>query len=149
MTIQNISRHLDIKMNCFSRKYGSMLLATSIGLIYVWFGVLKFFPGISPAENLAADTMAVLTFQLIDNTILLWMLALGEVAIGLCLMARVKSRILVWALLFHMAGTLTPIFIFPELVFHHPPFGFSIIGQYIMKNFVIISAALVLYNKNR
>ncbi len=147
MTVQNLTRNIDIRMNCLSRKYGNLMLSLSIGLIYTWFGVLKFFPGYSPAEGLASDTLWAMSFHLIDKTVLLWFLAFWEVGLGICLMFRVKSKIIVWALLLHMFGTLMPIVIFPELVFAQPPFGFTIVGQYIMKNFVIISAALVLYRR--
>jgi len=44
---------------------GCRLLAISIGLVYLWFGVLKFFPHLSPAEDLAKNTITVLTLGFI------------------------------------------------------------------------------------
>jgi hypothetical protein len=49
------------------------------------------------------------------------------------------------ALLVHMVCTFTPLFFFPSVSFQYAPYGFTLVGQYIMKNIVIISAALVLW----
>lgn len=43
-------------------KVGIRLLRWSIGFIFVWFGALKFFPGLSPAQELATSTIELLTF---------------------------------------------------------------------------------------
>ncbi len=40
-------------------------LRISIGIIYFWFGALKFFHGYSPAEDLAINTINELTFGLV------------------------------------------------------------------------------------
>lgn len=49
-------------------KFGITALRTAIGIIYLWFGVPKFFPGVSPAEPLASETVARLTFGVIEGT---------------------------------------------------------------------------------
>lgn len=148
MSVKEISERIDNGLLVLADKYGVKLLESSIGLIYMWFGLLKFFPNYSPAEALAADTLDVLTLHLFDKHVLLWCLAGGEMLIGLALILKLKSRYVIWGLLVHMGGTFSPIIFFPEQVFSHPPFGFSIVGQYIMKNLVIISATLVIYTKN-
>ena len=61
------------------------LLALSIGLTYLWFGLLKFFPGLSPAEDLAQNTIDTLSFGLIPAELSLIFLAIWETAIGLLL----------------------------------------------------------------
>ncbi len=38
----------------------------SLGLVFLWFGFLKFFPGLSPAQDLAARTVDKLTFGLVQ-----------------------------------------------------------------------------------
>lgn len=148
MSVKEISEKLDDGLFIMADRYGLRLLESSIGLIYIWFGVLKFFPNYSPAEVLAGDTLDLITFHLLDKQFLLWILASGELFIGLALILRIKSKYVIWGLLVHMGGTFSPIFIFPEQVFTHPPLGFSMVGQYIMKNLVIVSAALVIYTKN-
>ncbi|SHJ53118.1 Uncharacterized membrane protein YkgB [Reichenbachiella agariperforans] len=147
MSVKELSNQIDLRLSDLSERYGMMLLESSIGLVYVWFGALKFPSGLSPAEVLAADTMDILTFHLLDKQGLLWGLASIEVLMGLLLLCRIQSKWVVLALLLHMLGTLSPVVLFPEVVFDRPPFGFSIVGQYIMKNVIIIAAALVIYAK--
>ena len=43
-----------------------------------------------------------------------------------------------------MLGTLTPLVLFPDEVFNRIPFAPTLEGQYIIKNAVLISAAIVL-----
>jgi uncharacterized membrane protein YphA (DoxX/SURF4 family) len=38
-------------------RYGPMLLRVSLGIVFLWFGILKFFPSASPAEELASRTI--------------------------------------------------------------------------------------------
>ena len=45
-------------------------------------------------------------------------------------------------------GTFLPIFLFPEQVFTTSPLSLSLVGQYILKNLVIIGALFVLYAKS-
>lgn len=125
-------------------------LAFSIGIIYLWFGVLKFFPDLSPAEVLATKTVEVLTFHLIPPKVGCFLLAILEVSIGVGLILGWKQSLFVKIALGHMIFTFTPLFIFPEESFTHAPYGFTIIGQYIMKNIVIIMALLLLLpSKNK
>jgi hypothetical protein len=48
---------------------GISLLRLSLGVNFLWFGVLKLFPGLSPAESLAGDTITKLTFGLLPPEI--------------------------------------------------------------------------------
>jgi uncharacterized membrane protein YkgB len=43
-----------------------------------------------------------------------------------------------------MLGTITPLFLFPELCFNQFPFAPTLEGQYIIKNVVLISAGIVI-----
>lgn len=147
MNLKELTGHFDDKLQHLSNTYGMILLESSIGLIYIWFGALKLFPGFSPAEKLAGDTLSAIVFHSIDTQLLLWGLASMELLIGGCLLFRSRSRFIIFLVFLHMAGTLLPLFIFPDLVFDKPPFGFSLIGQYIMKNLVIISALIIVYSK--
>ncbi|HCT24019.1 MAG TPA: hypothetical protein DIW54_12095, partial [Chitinophagaceae bacterium] len=61
------------------------LLRISVGIVYLWFGALKFFDGLSPAEQLAMNTIHELTFGLIDNKVNLMMLAGWECIVGFLL----------------------------------------------------------------
>jgi uncharacterized membrane protein YphA (DoxX/SURF4 family) len=116
---------------------GTALLRISISLIYILFGILKFFPDLSPAEDLVKKTMQVLTFGLIPPDLSIILLALWETIIGLLLLLGMFRRFTVAMVLLHMAGTFTPLLLFPELTF-------TLVGQYIIKNIIIVSAALLL-----
>lgn len=125
-------------------QYGIIFLRYSIGFIFIWFGGLKFFPGLSPAEELALSAIDVLTFGLIPVAAAQILLALFEVSIGLLLISGKFIRFTILLLLIQMTGTMSPIILFPELVFTKIPYALTIEGQYIFKNFVVISAALVI-----
>jgi hypothetical protein len=43
-----------------------------------------------------------------------------------------------------MAGTLTPLLLFPELTFENSVLVPTLLGQYIIKNFILISAGVVI-----
>ncbi|MCB0476101.1 MAG: doxx family protein [Flavobacteriaceae bacterium] len=120
------------------------LLAISIGIVYLWFGALKFIPGVSPAERLAENTIDALFFGLIPSNVSVILLAVWEVLIGILLILNVYKRFGIILALIHMGFTFTPLFLFPDLSFTHPPFEFTIIGQYIVKNLIIVCALLIL-----
>ena len=126
------------------------ILRTSIGIIYLWFGMLKFFPRLSPAEDLAKETIQVLTFGLIQPDFSLVLLALWETIIGLLLLSGLFKRTSMALVATHMICTFTPLILLPHLSFTHQPYGLTLVGQYIVKNIVIISALLVInaYQKN-
>lgn len=127
-----------------------IILRTSIGIIYAWFGVLKFFHGYSPAEDIAINTINKLTFGLIPQPVNIMLLAIWECVLGICLIAGVWMRTALIFLFIHMLCTFTPLLFFPSVSFKYAPYGFTLVGQYIMKNIVIICAALLLWpNKNR
>ena len=123
---------------------GINFLRYSLGIIFIWFGSLKFFPGLSPAQELATSTIELLTYGLIPIQISLTLLAMLEVMIGLLLLIGKYLRFTIFLLLFQMAGTMSPIVLFPDLVFTNIPFALTIEGQYIFKNFIVISAAIVI-----
>ena len=121
MSAKELSHQIETNIFTFTEKHGFRLLAFSIGLIYVWFGMLKFFPGFSPAEALAGDTLAALTFGLVPTWILLWGLAAWEVLIGISLVLNLKARWIFGLLLLHMLGTMIPFVLFPNLTFAEFP----------------------------
>ncbi|MFO8035681.1 MAG: DoxX family protein [Anaerolineales bacterium] len=111
----------------------------AIGIVFVWFGALKFFPGLSPAEELVRNTI---TF--IDPDIFLPLLAAWEVLIGLGMISGRFTRLTIILLFLQMPGTFSPLVLLPSAVWTQFPFGLTLEGQYIIKNLVIIGAALVI-----
>ena len=135
---------VDVRLTNWMARYGIRLLRVSVGVVFFWFGVLKFFPGLSPAQDLATRTMAVLTFGLVPEAAALWLLAVWECAMGLGLIFGVFMRATLLLLFVQMLGTITPIFIFPGEVFMRIPYAPTLEGQYILKNLVLISAGIVI-----
>jgi uncharacterized membrane protein YkgB len=124
-------------------RYGIVLLRVSLGIVFLWFGFLKFFPGLSPAQDLASRTISVLTLGMVGANISVPVLAAWECVIGLGLITGVWMRAILLLLFMQMLGTLTPIVLFPAEVFVRVPYAPTMEGQYIIKNLVLISAAIV------
>lgn len=117
----------------------------SIALVYFLFGVLKFIPDLSPAEALAENTISALTGNLITGRTSLILLALLEVTIGLAFAFKIYFKTMIKVALAHMAFTFAPFFIDPASTFNLSAHSLSIVGQYIIKNLIIISVLVALY----
>jgi uncharacterized membrane protein YphA (DoxX/SURF4 family) len=127
------------------RNASFIVLRTSIGIVYLWFGVLKFFHGVSPAEELAAQTIHKITFGLISDSVNLRMLATWECALGICFIAGKYIKPVLVMMFLHMLFTFTPFIFFPGITFQQAPIVPTLAGQYIIKNIIIISAGIVLW----
>lgn len=123
---------------------GIPLLRISLGIVFIWFGVLKFFPGVSPAQMLAAETIEVLTFGLVKPSISVYLLAALETIIGIGLITRLYLRVTLFLLFGQMLGTVTPLFLFPDQTFTIFPVVPTLEGQYIIKNIILVSAGIVI-----
>ncbi|HYN44055.1 MAG TPA: DoxX family membrane protein [Thermoanaerobaculia bacterium] len=124
-------------------RWGLPLLRVSLGVVFLWFGALKLFPDLSPAQGLATRTISVLTFGLVPPGVSLPVLAVWECVIGVGLLTGVRLREVLLLLFVQMAGTLTPVFLFPGEVFTRVPYAPTLEGQYIIKNIVLIAAGIV------
>ena len=129
--------------------YSVMLLRLSLGSVFLWFGLLKFFPDLSPAEVLARRTLDTLTLGYLSPQLALPLLALWESAIGVGLLLEMYPFITLALLFLHMESTFTPLFLFPKDVFAHIPYAPTFEAQYILKNLVFISAGCVLGTSHR
>lgn len=135
---------IDTQITNWMARYGILFLRISVGIVFLWFGVLKFFPGLSPAQDLAARTVQILTLGQLSSGVALFILALWETAIGVGLIVGVFMRGTLFLLFLQMLGTLTPTMFFPNEVFVVFPLVPTLEGQYIIKNLVLISAGIVL-----
>ncbi len=135
---------IDVRLTRWMARYGILLLRVSLGLVFLWFGFLKFFPGLSPAEELVTNTINRLSFGLIPPATAAFLVAALETLIGLGLITGLFMRVTLLLLAFQMVGTATPILLFPDQVFQIVPFVPTLEGQYIFKNLVLASAGLVI-----
>ena len=130
---------LDIFISRYMSNYGILLLRYSLAMIFIWFGLLKPL-GISPAQELVENT--VYWFE--DKSIFVKFLGWWEVVIGLTMCFRPLIRISIFLLFLQIPGTFLPLVLLPEVCFTDFPYGLTLEGQYIVKNLIIISSALVI-----
>jgi uncharacterized membrane protein YphA (DoxX/SURF4 family) len=135
---------VDLRIARWLADHSLNFLRLGMGVVFLWFGVLKFFPDLSPATDLAVRTIGALTFGLIPENISLVLLATLETAIGLGFLTGRYMRLTLALLIFQMAGTLTPLVLFPGEVFGLFPYAPTLEGQFIIKNLVLIGAGLVI-----
>ncbi len=135
---------LDAHLTELMARYAVVLMRIGLGIVFFWFGVLKFFPGLSPAQDLAIRTIDLLTFGLIPASLSLVLLAAWECVIGLGLISGKFLRVTILLLLIQMLGTVAPLVLFPSEAFVAVPIAPTLEGQYIIKNIVLVSAALVI-----
>jgi uncharacterized membrane protein YkgB len=136
-----ISR-LDREIRARMRFAGEPALRISLFIIFFWFGILK------PLGHSAAAPLVIRT---VDWMPLLspeqWLAVIGwwEVLIGVCFLFRRTTRAAIALMFLQMTGTFMPLFILPDITFQ--PDGAPLLptleGQYIIKNLIILSAALI------
>ena len=140
----DLFRRIDAAVTAWMAARGIALLRISLGIVFVWFGVLKFFPGLSPATTLAGRTVEVITFGKIGAGAGVMILATWETLIGVGLITGVAMRATLALLFVQMLGTLTPLVFFTDEVFTRVPYAPTLEGQYIIKNLVLIAAGIVI-----
>lgn len=128
----------DDRIAAFMQKYGVVSLRIALAIIFIWFGILKPL-GMSPAEELVKRTVYWFP-QDVFFPILGW----WEVLIGVLLLYRPTIRVAILLLFLQMPGTALPLVLLPDVCFTQAPFGLTLEGQYIIKNLVLIGAAIVI-----
>lgn len=134
---------LDYHIAAFMRAWGLLALRVSLALVFIWFGILKVL-GLSPAEGLVLATVDWM--PIFGGEVWLHIIGWWEVAIGITFLFQRTLRIAIALLAGQMVGTLLPLLVLPDVAFQagRVPFAPSLEGQYIIKNVIIISAALVI-----
>jgi uncharacterized membrane protein YkgB len=139
MTIRERFDAADAAITHYMAVSGIPILRIALGVVFIWFGALKFVPGLSPAEDLVRATVPFLPGELFLPFLGFW-----EVLIGLGFLTGRALRFTILLLFLQMPGTISPVVLLPERVFTTFPFGLTLEGQYIVKNMVLIAAALVI-----
>ena len=119
------------------------LLRWALGAIFLGFGLLKLFPGASPAEYLATETMSLLTFGLVGHTPALVGVALLECTIGLSLLTGRLLGVGLFLLSVAFVGILSPLVLLADELFTGPGHAPNLLGQYVLKDLILVAAALV------
>jgi uncharacterized membrane protein YkgB len=124
------------------RRHSTAVLRVSVGLVFVWFGVMKFVPGASPAEDVATRAMDILSFGLVPAGVSRPLLALMETVIGLGLVTGFLLRPVLAVFFLHMAGVFSALVLLPGDMWNASTGTPTLEGQYIIKNVVLIAACL-------
>ncbi len=121
--------------------YSITLLRISLGLVFFGFGVLKFFPGISPVEELVSKTFHILTFGMIDGRAAMIITAIPECLIGLSLLSGrfLKAGLALMGVC--LLGIMSPLVLLTSDLF--PEGAPTLTAQYVMKDVVLAAAGLV------
>lgn len=131
-------RLIDAAISNAMERVSVPVLRFAIAIVFIWFGALKLFD-ISPAGQLVAATV-----YLVDPDLFIPVLGVWEMVIGICFLYRPLLRLGILLLFLQLPGTFLPIVILPDVVFVSFPYALTVEGQYIIKNLVIIGAALVI-----
>jgi len=112
---------VDVRLHRWLVRHSITLLRVTLGAIFLGFGVLKFFPGISPAAALAEQTFGILTFGLVPAAVARVLTAILECVIGLCFITGKGLRAGVWLLGVQLLGALSPLLLLAGEMFSGPP----------------------------
>lgn len=132
-------------LKAFLERWSVPALRVALGAVFVAFGVLKFFPGVSPVESLVEATWGVLTFGIVGGQLAMILTALIETVAGIALITGVFARFGLVMLAVAFVGIFSPIVFFTgELITAAGP---TLLGQYVAKNVVLVAAALVVASR--
>lgn len=130
---------VDRFLTAWMARTGIVLLRISIGVVFLWFGALKLFPDASPATDLIRNSITFLPSDLFIPFLGVW-----EMIIGLGFLTGRFLRLTILLMILQMGGAVSPLVLNPDAVWQSFPFKLTLEGQYIIKNIVLISAALVI-----
>lgn len=115
-------------------------LRVTLGLVFLGFGVLKFFPGASPAEQIVTQTVGALTFGVVEGAAAVLLTAVVETVIGLTLLTGRGLKVGLIVLAVALVGMMSPAVLFADELFGD---GMTLMGQYVLKDVVFVAGAAV------
>jgi putative oxidoreductase len=126
-------------LTLLAHRHGMLMLRVALGIVFMWFGALKVV-GASPVGEIVARTLFVLPARPAT-------LALGivEMAIGLSFLTGRLVKAALAVFLVQMSGTFLTLVLLPDLTFQHGnPLLLSTLGEFVIKNLVLITAGIAL-----
>jgi len=124
-------------------RYGHWLHRVSLGVLFIWFGLLK------PLGHKTTTSILAHTTYWGDPESIVLILGWWEVAIGVCLLIRPLVRIAVLLLIIRLPGVILAFVLKPEVCFYSFPFAPTPEGQYLIKDLVIFIATLAIVGSTR
>ena len=132
------------RFDAIEERYSLSALRYSLAIVFVWFGIIKPL-GMTPATMLVRETLAATPIlrAIVSFPVFMSVLGWWEALVGLGLFYRGTIRIAVVCMMVQMASTFVPLAVVPGVTFHSSPFVPTTAGLYIIKNFVLLTAGLV------
>ncbi len=146
-SVAGLAARLDVLARACERwliAYSIAILRVSVGIVMLAFGMLKYFPGVSPAQDLVEATTQIITLGLVSGPVALVAVATLECVVGLLLISGRALRVGVYLLGALLIGILSPLLLLPERLFAGPHGAPTLEGQYVLKDVIIVGAGLVL-----
>lgn len=132
-------------LQAWALAHGVKAVRLWLGVVYFWFGALKFAPLVAADESyLPGRVVSVLTLGALDATGGTQVLAYWECLIGFCLVAGLWLRTASILMLAHMLIMFLPMVTMPKQVWDQFPFLLTIKGQLIVDNLVLIACGMML-----
>jgi putative oxidoreductase len=126
------------KCRDFAARHVLFLSRLSLATVFFWFGVLKV-ANVSPVTNLLRAA-----FPFLAETPYLEILGIAEIVIGVGLLMNRLTKQATFMMILHLLGTLSLFIIAPRLIFA-PTFPvLTMDGEFVLKNVVLITSALVI-----
>lgn len=132
------------RVGAWLSRYSIDALRLSLGFVFLGFGVLKFIPGMSPAQELAIRTVETLSLGVVSGTAALLLTASVECFIGISLVTGRMLRTGLVVLATALVGILSPVVLFFGEMFSGGP---TLEAQYVLKDIVLVTAGLVVAAK--
>ena len=134
----DVYERIDSQVTNWLGKWSIPLLRISLGIVFVWFGLLKVFD-VTPVTDLVANTV-----YWVDPDWFVPVLGVGEVIIGAALIFNFALRPMLALFLLQMAGTFLVLIVQPDVAFRDGNvFLLTVEGEFVVKNLVLLSAGLV------
>jgi putative oxidoreductase len=139
IAVGSMLRRAEERLVLLAQRHSVGMLRAALGIVFLWFGVLKL-AGVSPVGEVVTRTLFVLPMR--PAMILLGVV---ETAIGISLITGRALRAALAVLLVQMCGTFLVLVLAPDLSFQHGnPLLLSTVGEFVIKNLVLISAGVAL-----
>lgn len=130
--------HLDRRIVGWMRRHGHYMERWALGLLFVWFGLLKVF------QHKSATSIVAATVYVGDPETTTVVLGLWEAAIGVCLVIHPLTRVAIALLMIRLPGTLVALIVKSDVCWTDTSFVPTIQGQYLIKDAMLFAAAMVI-----
>ena len=122
----------------FMRRLGIVLLRVAVGVVFLWFGLLKVI-GQSPVAELVASVA-----YWVPGEVVVRGLGVLEMLVGLGLVTGLFIRVTLLLFFAQMLGTFLVFVIRPDVAFQDGnPLLLTVEGEFVIKNLVLITAGIV------